>query len=55
MDANDNHVDPMFACPNCGERDADRLVWIDDDRVECQACGTVYDPATSEGSNDAQP
>jgi hypothetical protein len=22
----------------------DCLVWIEDDRVECQNCGTIYDP-----------
>ncbi|MFG0243290.1 MAG: hypothetical protein ACF8R9_10950 [Phycisphaerales bacterium JB054] len=42
--ANDNMVAPEHACPLCGERDADRLVWQDDERVECQMCGTVYAP-----------
>lgn len=55
MDDNDNHVDPIFACPTCGERDADRLVWIDDDRVECQACGTIYEPGAAKGGDNAQP
>lgn len=41
---NDNLVAPEDACPLCGERDADRLVWQDDERVECQMCGTVYEP-----------
>jgi len=44
MDADDNQVAPEDACPRCGERDADRLVWQDDERVECQACGTMYEP-----------
>jgi len=44
MDADDNLVASEDACPRCGERDADRLVWQDDERVECQACGTVYEP-----------
>ena len=30
------------ACPACGERDIDRLVWIDDERIECQRCKRVY-------------
>ncbi|MEZ6233426.1 MAG: hypothetical protein R3B68_04480 [Phycisphaerales bacterium] len=55
MDDNDNHVDPIFACPTCGERDADRLAWIDDDQVECQACGTIYEPGAAKGGGDAQP
>ena len=55
MDASDNNVAPRFACPSCGEREADRLVWIDDDRVECQACGTVYEPGAAKGGDDAQP
>ncbi|MCB9846708.1 MAG: hypothetical protein H6811_12080 [Phycisphaeraceae bacterium] len=46
MDANsnDNFVAPEDACPNCGERNADLLVWLDDERVECQRCKTVYEP-----------
>ncbi len=32
------------ACPLCGERDRDRLVWLDDERVRCTMCGTEYDP-----------
>jgi Zn ribbon nucleic-acid-binding protein len=32
------------ACPNCGERDHDRLVWIDDETVRCTMCGTQYHP-----------
>jgi rubredoxin len=32
------------ACPNCGERESDELVWLDDERVECQRCRTVYRP-----------
>lgn len=38
-------VEPGFACPHCGERRMDMLVWIEDDRVECQTCGHHYDPA----------
>ncbi|GAB6188209.1 hypothetical protein [Thermopirellula anaerolimosa] len=32
------------ACPQCGEHDIDQLVWIDDDRVRCAHCGTVFQP-----------
>ena len=39
-----NLVDPEDACPLCGERNADRLVWRDDEQVECSMCGTVYRP-----------
>ena len=38
-----NHVD--IPCPDCGETSADRLVWIDDEFVRCDACGTIYPPA----------
>lgn len=37
-------VQPEDACPNCGERVCDELVWLDDERVECQTCKTVYQP-----------
>ncbi|HHK41981.1 MAG TPA: hypothetical protein ENJ50_06135 [Planctomycetaceae bacterium] len=39
-----------FACPDCGERNPDRLVWITDEFpgaekfVRCDACGTIFDP-----------
>lgn len=45
-------VEPAFVCPHCGERDMDRLVWIEDDRVECQNCGQSYDPASAKGGGD---
>lgn len=62
-DADDREADlvPLHAgCPNCRERDCDRLVWIDDDRVHCQVCGIVYRPKTGqakspEGGDDAGP
>lgn len=42
-----NLVTPAEACPNCGERTADRLVWQDDDEtVRCGRCGTMYRPGT---------
>mgnify|MGYP000210984190 CR=1 FL=1 len=39
-----NMVEPEDACPVCGQRDADELVWLDDERVECQSCGKEYRP-----------
>lgn len=33
-----------FPCPDCGEADADRLVWQDDEFVRCDTCGTIYSP-----------
>jgi rubredoxin len=52
-----NLVSPDSACPVCGERDIDRLVWIDDDIVRCTMCGTEYDPMKTHprnGGNDEQ-
>ena len=37
-------VEPGFACPWCGEREMDLLVWVEDDVVECHTCGCRYDP-----------
>ncbi len=33
-----------FPCENCGEVDADLLVWQDDEFVRCDTCGTIYRP-----------
>ena len=35
------------ACPNCGERDSDQLVWLndEDEQVQCSSCGMVYRPS----------
>ncbi|MBZ0173000.1 MAG: hypothetical protein K8E66_11505 [Phycisphaerales bacterium] len=49
---NDDMVDESDACPNCGQRDPDCLVWQDDDFVECQTCGAVYRPG-QKGDPDA--
>jgi hypothetical protein len=38
--SDDNLVEPQDACPLCGERSADRLVWSEDGTVECTMCGT---------------
>jgi hypothetical protein len=40
-----NLVEPQDACPRCGQRDQDTLEWIDDRRVQCLACWTVYTPS----------
>jgi len=39
-----NLVDAASACPNCGERRTDRLVWDDDEVVHCARCGANYRP-----------
>ncbi len=47
-------IDPVAredACPNCGERECDELVWLDDERVECQRCKTVYRPGAKDASS----
>ncbi len=38
-------VPPDCECPQCHESDMNRLVWVDDDTVECQTCKTRYQPA----------
>jgi len=40
----ENFVEKSDACPNCGTRIMDCLVWINDNEVECQICGTIYKP-----------
>jgi len=37
-------VDPLQACPKCGERDMDRLVWLSDALVRCATCRKTYSP-----------
>ena len=37
-------VDADSACPHCGERIADRLVWDDDETVHCTTCQLSYRP-----------
>lgn len=39
-------VHPTAACPSCGERNKDRLVWQVDDSVHCSRCQTTYLPKT---------
>lgn len=36
-------VDAGYACPGCGERREDRLVW-QENVVRCAGCGTEYVP-----------
>jgi DNA-directed RNA polymerase subunit RPC12/RpoP len=42
----DDLVSLENACPRCGERRTDYLIWIDDEseEVECSTCGMVYKP-----------
>lgn len=40
-----DEVDAAFACPECGERQSDLLVWGDEDLVRCSSCGITFDPA----------
>ena len=37
-------VPPGCECPSCKEWCPDLLVWVEDDRVECETCGAIYDP-----------
>lgn len=39
-------VPPGCECPECKEWCRDLLVWIDDEEVRCNSCGTIYDPKT---------
>jgi hypothetical protein len=41
-----DEVAPECACPECGERHVDRLVW-EDDLVRCASCGITFDPAAT--------
>ena len=45
-DGGDNDVGPDATCPKCGERDADSLIWEDDQHVRCMKCSTLYEPDT---------
>jgi hypothetical protein len=40
----DDEVAEAQACPGCGERNADNLVWQDDEQVRCATCGKTYRP-----------
>ena len=43
MDTDQALVAENHACPFCGERDQDKLAWIDDATVRCE-CGKEYMP-----------
>ena len=43
-DALGDEVAEADACPGCGERNADNLVWQDDGKVKCSTCGKRYTP-----------
>jgi hypothetical protein len=55
----DNLVDREDACPRCGQRHADLLIWIEDgQRVRCATCLFVYTPPTLRkegGDGDGKP
>ncbi|MBM4020136.1 MAG: hypothetical protein FJ288_17765 [Planctomycetes bacterium] len=40
----DELVSEADACPGCGERRVDCLVWQDDGAVKCSTCGKQYAP-----------
>jgi len=40
----DDEVAEADACPGCGERSVDKLVWQDDGAVKCSTCGKRYTP-----------
>ena len=40
----DDEVAEADACPGCGERNTDNLVWQDDRAVKCSTCGKQYTP-----------
>ena len=43
----DDLVAEANACPGCGERNVDNLVWQDDgETVRCTTCGKQYTPPT---------
>ena len=47
-----NVVAPEDACPRCGERNADRLVWQQrphEGVVRCVSCGALYEPKGAGG------
>ncbi len=53
---NDDLVDPEDACPTCGQRCIDRLIWIDDgEQVRCAACSTIYAPPSRRPAEGGDP
>lgn len=56
-DRDDNLVEPEDACPECGERRVDELIWQNDEdsQVRCASCGFFYIPPNrrpAEGGDD---
>ena len=48
-----NWVASDEACPTCGQRDADLLVWDEDgEQIRCTTCGTVYTPSKGDSADD---
>ena len=45
-------VDKENTCPQCGEDEIDRLIWVDPVTVECQECNCRYEPANRKGNLD---
>jgi hypothetical protein len=41
----DELVAEADACPGCGERNVDKLVWQDEGAVKCSTCGKRYTPS----------
>ena len=39
----DAHVADAHGCPRCGETHQDKLIWQDDETIECASCGTRYE------------
>jgi predicted RNA-binding Zn-ribbon protein involved in translation (DUF1610 family) len=54
MSGGSNDVGAEFACPNCGEQDADRLEVDEDETVKCHACGATYSIADSPKRNEQE-
>ena len=42
-------VDAVWGCPECGERRVDWLIWLNDQTVQCQTCGSEYRPDDAKG------
>jgi hypothetical protein len=47
--AGPNPVAEKDACPGCGERNADNLVWLNDEdgQVRCSTCDFIYTPPSA--------
>lgn len=53
MENENELVDRQFACPKCGKRIMDDLVWIDDEAVKCTHCQTEYNPLQNTANKEA--